>query len=92
MEPSKEHVSFLLKQCHWSRSSLLACRALTDSTACTIAKGVEKCKGEKLTWRLMCRVPVEKVTAGELMKSRHRALEAAQPRHSAQSRVFSGIQ
>jgi len=71
MERSKEHVSFLLKQYHWSRSSLLARRALTDSTACTVAKGVEKCKGGKLAWRLTCRVPVEKVTAGELMKNRH---------------------
>lgn len=57
-----------------------------------VPKVSESARGGKLAWRPMCRVPVEKVTAGELMKSRHRVLGAAQPRKSAQSRVFSAIQ
>lgn len=89
---SEEHDFFLLKQHPWSHSSAGSHCAYIDSTACAIAKGAEKHEGGKLGWRLMCSVPVEKVTAGEVMGSRQGALEAAQLRNSAQSRVSSGIQ
>lgn len=70
MEHSEESISFLLKQYCCSGSSLLAHEVLPLTAWHVALPELWRHARGKQAWRVMCRVPVERVTAEELMKSR----------------------